>query len=182
MSHDLLVYGGGDLCADTMLVERWLTAARHAGVELELHPRFEVATHGGYLPLRIELGPPGRGVDAPRGPLRGGVELFFEFFDPPATEADGELTPEQIVERATFCAMFQISESSGQASGVAAVVGAAALASATAGVVLEEEQGRCWTPPQALQAAERYLEATLEVEARPLEGIFEGWESVVGDG
>jgi hypothetical protein len=175
MSHDLLVYGGGDPRADVTLAQRWLAAARRAGVELELHPRFEVATHGGYLPLRIELSPPAPCVDAPRGPLRGGFELFFEFFDPPTTEADGELTPQRIVERATFCAVVQISGSFGQGSCIAAVVAAAALAETTSGVVLEEEQGRRWTPSEALQAAEPLLQEILDVGARPLEGVFEGW-------
>ena len=176
MSHDLLVYGGGDPCTDETLVQRWLAAARRAGVELELHPRFVVATHGGYLPLRMKLSPPAPGVDAPQGPLSGGFELFFEFFDPPLTQEDGALTPQQIVERATFCAMFQISETAGQASCIAAVVGAAALAEVTNGVVHEEDQGRRWTPSEALRASGPFLETILDVGARPLEGDFAGWE------
>jgi len=175
MSHDLLVYGGGESRGDELAV-RWLAAAARAGVILALHPRFTFATHGGYLPLSITLGLQAL-LGASPGPLRGGFELFFEFFDPPKMkDRDVSLTPDQIVERATFCAIFQISAECGRASCVAAVVAAAALAEAAGGVVVEEDQGRRWTPAEALREAERFLAEILDVERRPTEAAFDGWD------
>jgi hypothetical protein len=175
MSHDLLVYGGGEL---RQLIAPWLAATSRAGVTLGLHPRFDAAIHGGFLPLRIELDEraPCAGVVGARGPLAGGVELFLEFFEPP--DPPGELTGgiDPAMERATFCAIFQLSAGDGPASCIAGFVGAVCLAEVSGGVVVEAGEGRQWSPPEAARQAERYLIEVLEIGGcERVEGAFEGW-------
>lgn len=181
---DLLVYGGGDLGS---LVPRWLEATRRIGVSLELHPRFDAVNHGGYLPLRIEVGQqaPGAAGGQPAlfaaGPLSGGFELFFELFErpePPAAGpgAAGPLSSQERMERSTFCAIIQISTDDGPASCIAAVVGALGLAEAAEGVVVEEETSCAWDPEAARAQAERYLSEVIAIAGRARrEAPFRGW-------
>jgi hypothetical protein len=174
MSHDLLVYGRGDI---DELIDSWCAATERAGVSIELPEDFLPSLHAGFLQVRIEIA---EGAPVPlatelarRGPHSGGFGWFVEHFEA-ASRGSGDgngggslrSAEEDAVARSTFCAILTIGPRESAASCVAAFFCALGLAEAADGVVVDEEEDRRWTPERARAAAATYLEEVAKIQDR----------------